>query len=132
VPVAAPVSPSASPITAPVAESSPAVPVAAPEAVAPAPKKADMPVVDLTVKRQWNVRPGTTLRGALEQWSKDADVVLNWSTAYDYPIANAFYFEGTFGEAVDAILSSYGSEHPAPKGRLYPNLPDGPSVLMIN
>lgn len=90
------------------------------------------PVVDMGVKSKWEARPGSTLRQVLESWCKRAHVELSWTTAYDYPVNNAFYFEGTYGEAVDSLLSSYGGEHPAPKGRLYPNLPDGPSVLMIN
>lgn len=113
-----------------------ATPVPPPAVTPPVARSVDsgrgVPVVDLTVKRQWNARSGSTLRQVLEGWCKESNVELNWSTAYDYPINNAFYFEGTYGEAVDSLLSSYGGETPAPKGRLYPNLPDGPSVLMIN
>ena len=88
--------------------------------------------MDLNATRKWQARPGTTLRQTLEAWSKDTNVELNWSTPYDYPINNAFYFDGKFTQAVDSLLSSYGGENPSPKGRLYPNLPEGPSVLMIN
>lgn len=115
------------PVFAPTYPPTPAEPMAAPVA-----QKSALPVVDLTVVRKWQARPGMTLRDALAQWSQEASVELSWSTAYDYPINNAFYFEGNYGEAVDSLLSSYGSENPAPKGRLYPNLPDGPSVLMVN
>lgn len=97
---------------------------------APEPQK--VPVVDMNKKAKWEARPGMTLRQVLEAWCKTAGVELNWSTAYDYPIDNAFYFEGNYGQAIDAILMSFGGQSPAPKGRLYPNLPDGPSVLMIN
>ena len=107
-------------------------PDTAPAPIIAQPSSAALPVVDLTVVRKWEAKPGVTLRDALGQWSRDANVELNWSTAYDYPINNAFYFEGNYGEAVDSLLSSYGGENPAPKGRLYPNLPDGPSVLMVN
>ncbi len=99
--------------------------------VAPQDKK-PLPVVDLKSHQKWSARPGTTLRDTLESWAKIAGTEVNWSTPYDYPINNAFYFEGNFSDAVDSLLSSYGGESPAPKGRLYPNLPDGPSVLMIN
>lgn len=110
----------------------PVAPVIEPTPVPQVVSKRGMPVVDLTVKRKWEARPGSTLREVLDQWSREANVDLNWSTAYDYPVSSAFYFEGTYGEAVDSLLSSYGGESPAPKGRLYPNQPDGPSVLMIN
>lgn len=88
--------------------------------------------MDMKSNRKWQARPGTTLRQTLEAWSKESNVELNWSTPYDYPINNAFYFDGEFTQAVDALLTSYGRETPSPKGRLYPNLPEGPSVLMIN
>lgn len=88
--------------------------------------------MDLKAVRKWQARPGTTLRETLESWSKESNVELNWSTPYDYPINNAFYFDGEFTQAVDSLLSSYRSENPSPKGRLYPNLPEGPSVLMID
>lgn len=88
--------------------------------------------MDVKATRKWEARPGTTLRQTLESWTKDANVELSWSTPYDYPISNAFYFDGDFAQAVDSLLSSYGGENPSPKGRLYPNLPEGPSVLMVN
>lgn len=100
------------------------------------PQSAETPsprgIVSMEASRKWEARPGKTLRETLDQWCKESNVVLKWMTAYDYPINNAFYFNGTYGEAVDSLLSSYGGESPAPRGRLYPNLPDGPSVLMVN
>jgi hypothetical protein len=91
-----------------------------------------MTAMDMKSTRKWQARPGTTLRQTLEAWTKESNVELNWSTPYDYPINNAFYFDGQFTQAVDSLLSSYGGENPSPKGRLYPNLPEGPSVLMVN
>ncbi len=90
------------------------------------------PVVDMNKRDKWEARSGETVRQALEAWAKVAKVELQWSTAYDYPIQSGFYFEGNFAEAVDSLLSAYKDEPKPPKGRLYPNLPDGPSVLMIN
>lgn len=100
-------------------------------AAKPDPSRAFL-AMDLKAVRKWQARPGTTLRETLESWSKESNVELNWSTPYDYPINNAFYFDGEFTHAVDSLLSSYRSENPSPKGRLYPNLPEGPSVLMID
>lgn len=91
-----------------------------------------MTAMDLKATRKWQARPGATLRQTLESWAKEANVEVSWSTPYDYPINNAFYFDGQFSQAVDSLLSSYGGESPSPKGRLYPNLPEGPSVLMVN
>lgn len=115
-------------------ESSPTASPSSPEsllAAKPDPSRAFL-AMDLKAVRKWQARPGTTLRETLESWSKESNVELNWSTPYDYPINNAFYFDGEFTQAVDSLLSSYRSENPSPKGRLYPNLPEGPSVLMID
>jgi len=91
-----------------------------------------IPVMDVKITSKWEARPGVTLRQTLESWAKQSNVELNWSTPYDYPVNNAFYFSGSFSDAVQSLLSTYGGGKPSPKGRLYPNLPDGPSVLMIN
>lgn len=89
-------------------------------------------VVDMDSHSKWQARPGSTLHQVIEIWSKQANVDLQWLSPYDYPINNAFVHEGTFNEAIASLLSSYASESPRPRGRLYPNAPDGPSVLMIN
>ena len=108
----------------------PPVPVAT--APTPAPSSATLPVIDLSAVKSWEARPGMTLRSTLESWSKTANVELSWSTAYDYPVNTAFHFNGTFHQAIDALIASYHTENPAPKGFLYPNLPKGPSVLLVN
>jgi hypothetical protein len=90
------------------------------------------PVVDIHNRRRWEAQPGATLRETLEKWSKSAGAELEWMTPYDYPIKNTFAFQGRFDEAVNSLLASYSREEQRPRGRLYPNLPEGPSVLMVN
>lgn len=107
-----------------------------PDTVASSPAQQEAPVraavADMTTKMTWKASPGSTLREVLEGWSKSAKVELQWMTPYDYPINNTFMYEGTFQEALSSILSSYSRENPKPRGKLYPNAPTGPSVLMIN
>lgn len=93
---------------------------------------AEVPVIKATMNKNWVARPGSTLREVIESWSKTAGVEVQWMSPYDYPINNAFNFDGTFDKAVASLLSQYSRETPRPRGRLYPNLPAGPSVLMIN
>lgn len=95
-------------------------------------KDGKMPVVDMTHRRQWEAAPGRTLRETLEDWSGKAGAELEWMSPYDYPVDHAFAYEGTFNDAVESILALYSREDQRPRGRLYPNLPSGPSVLMIN
>ncbi|HNS44648.1 MAG TPA: TcpQ domain-containing protein, partial [Alphaproteobacteria bacterium] len=99
------------------------------------PKKAvespAVPVMNTTLTREWAARPGTTLRQTIEDWGKIASVETEWRSPYDYPIDNPFSFNGTFDKAVESILSQYSAEKQPPRGRLYTNLPTGPSVLMV-
>ena len=94
--------------------------------------EAKAPVVDIQNRRRWEAQPGSTLRETLEKWAKSAGAELEWMTPYDYPIKNTFAFQGRFDEAVNSLLASYSREEQRPRGRLYPNLPEGPSVLMVN
>lgn len=96
------------------------------------PRKGEAPVVDVQSSRRWEASPGKTLRETLEGWSAIAGAEVEWMSPYDYPVDHAFVYEGKFDTAVDSILSLYSREQQRPRGRLYPNLPTGPSVLMIN
>lgn len=95
-------------------------------------EKPSVPVMKIGITRTWQGRPGYTLKEVVGDWSKLANVELEWQSPYDYPINSSFNYEGTFEEAVRNLLSQYSRETPRPRGRLYPNLPTGPSVLMIN
>lgn len=107
-----------------------AAPVATVATAAPSAKGA--PVVDIQTSRRWEANPGKTLRETLEGWSATAGADIEWMSPYDYPVDHAFVYEGKFDAAVDSILSLYSREQQRPRGKLYPNLPTGPSVLMIN
>ncbi len=113
------------------------MPAGAPVAITPAAETKSapapiVPVIEGNLVKDWTARPGYTLKEVMEDWGKVAKVDVEWSSPYDYPINNAFLFKGTYEEAVKGLLSQYSRETPRPRGRLYPNLPEGPSVLMIN
>ena len=108
------------------AEPQPIVATAEPE------QSNEIPVIKASMNRNWKARPGSTLRDVIEKWGRSAGVDVEWQSPYDYPINNAFNHDGTFEEAVTTLLNQYSRETPRPRGRLYPNLPTGPSVLMIN
>ncbi len=109
----------------------PTVAQAQPAAAQPAPA-VDVPVIQSGLVKTWTARPGYTLKEVMEDWGKISKVEVEWNSPYDYPINNAYLFKGTYEEAVKGLLSQYTRETPRPRGRLYPNLPQGPSVLMIN
>ncbi|PZP57321.1 MAG: hypothetical protein DI586_00635 [Micavibrio aeruginosavorus] len=89
------------------------------------------PVIDMSKKGHWTANPGQGLRETLQNWSGNANVELAWQGAKDMPISSEFSYDGTFDQAVDALLSLYSGGANEPKGKLYPNLPEGPSVLLI-
>lgn len=88
-------------------------------------------IVDLQTRKTWSARSGMSLRDALQSWARQAGVRLEWQSNFNYPVGAVFNFEGTFDQAVDSLLSLYGDDQNPPKGKLYPNQPTGPSVLVI-
>lgn len=85
----------------------------------------------LTSNTTWTAPRNSTLRGILEDWSERVGVELYWASEYDYPIKSAVSIQGTFEEAVQTLLKGLTESRPRPLGRLHPNLPDGPAVLVI-
>ncbi len=88
-------------------------------------------VMDPKQKGLWEAPRGMTLRAILTEWSLKAGVELFWSSDFDYPVGSELHINGTFEEAVQTLLSGLRDAQPRPIGRLHPNLPDGPSVLVI-
>jgi hypothetical protein len=79
----------------------------------------------------WQAEQGSSLKQVLDQWAGMAGVTVVWNTPYDYALPSRVKMHGTFANAVTNALMSYGSSDPRPLGRLHPNLPTGPSVLVI-
>lgn len=86
---------------------------------------------DLLANSTWTAPRNSTLRSILEDWSKRADVELYWASEYDYPVQSGVSLNGTFEEAVQVLLKGLYDSKPRPMGRLHPNLPNGPAVLVI-
>lgn len=79
----------------------------------------------------WEATAGSSLKQVLQDWSGRASVQLYWKSVYDYPLNSAFKVQGTYPQAVEALLSAYTTSTPSPVGTLHPNLPYGPSVLIV-
>lgn len=96
----------------------------------------DAPVVqDVTAnpyeKNFWQAEQGDSLRNVLQTWADEAGVQLFWVPMTDYRLVNSVRLDGSFTDAVTQVLSAYGENGPRPVGRLHPNLPAGPAVLII-
>ncbi len=152
-PISSPSSVPDSEISKAVAPSAPA-PMAAPAMAAPLPLKAgaalpspspsaaiaaapkdEIPAYphkfDASATRDWSADAGSTLRSVLSRWSREAGVQLYWSSEYDYPLQADVMLNGTYEKAVSTLLDGMRDAQPRPLGRLHPNPPDGPAVLII-
>ncbi|QQG36440.1 MAG: TcpQ domain-containing protein [Micavibrio aeruginosavorus] len=88
-------------------------------------------VLDPFEIRFWQAKRDQNLRDVLMSWAGNAGVEVIWDSGYDYKLPHAISMHGTFPEAVTKIFSLYGDTEPRPQGRLHPNLPKGPSVLLV-
>lgn len=88
-------------------------------------------VMDPYDVRFWQAEKGDSLKNVLSTWSDSAGVELYWVSAEDYVLPEAIRLHGNYTEALSSLLSSYGDLAKRPQGRLHPNLPTGPSVLII-
>jgi hypothetical protein len=79
----------------------------------------------------WAASRNSTLRAILEDWTSRAGVELYWASEYDYPIQTAVKIDGSFENAVQILLKGLSESKPRPMARLHPNLPEGPSVLVV-
>lgn len=113
----------------PVAMSAPPAPIMG--AMAQGYMEARTTSADLMSTTTWTAPRGSTLRSILESWAGRAGVEVYWASEYDYPIQGAVSLQGTFEEAVQTLLKGLADSKPRPLGRLHPNLPNGPAVLVI-
>lgn len=132
--------PEALPPTLPVDAPAPMVaemhddPATAPMSLTTAPDETvvqDVTAVDPYVMNFWQAEQGDSLRNVLQTWADEAGVQLFWVPVGDYKLAGPVRLEGSFTDAVTQVLSAYGEDGPRPVGRLHPNLPSGPAVLII-
>lgn len=78
----------------------------------------------------WNGQKGDTLRDTLKNWSDSAGVELYWSIDYDYRLKKNVELDGTYDQAVAALLDQFAEVRPQPYGQLHQGK-DGPRVLVV-
>ncbi len=79
----------------------------------------------------WTAEKGSSLRQTLLKWTEEASVELQWASDFDYPLQSGVRLKGTFEQAVETLMAGLMEAQPRPLGRLHPNYPDGPAVLVI-
>ena len=103
-------------------------PALIPVAYNPAPKIASDPLEI----HYWQAEKDMSLRATLMQWGAMTGTQIHWNSPYDYRIPYTVQTHATFSDAVTQILTSYEGLEPRPLGRLHPNMPHGPAVLIID
>ena len=88
-------------------------------------------VLDPYAVKSWQAKKGDSLKTVLKSWSESSGVELQWTATEDYALPEAIRLDGNYTEAITRALAAYGNADKRPLGRLHPNLPDGPSVLII-
>ncbi len=89
------------------------------------------PKFDQYAVKVWTAQTGDTLQNSLINWSKQAGVQLHWASKFDYPLQSDVVVQGTFEEAVEVLLTGLMEANPRPIGRLHPNNPEGPAILIV-
>ena len=89
------------------------------------------PVLDPFQVSFWQADSNRNLREVLTEWAEKAGVEVIWDSGYDYKLPTSLSLHGTFPEAVTKVFGLYGTTEPRPQGKLHPNLPKGPSVLLV-
>jgi hypothetical protein len=90
----------------------------------------DKKILDPLEIRFWEAKKGDELRDVLARWSAEAGVDLFWGDVPSYKLPENIQLHGTFPDAVTEALTADDGESLA--GRLHPNLPYGPSVLIVD
>lgn len=118
----APLPPPAKPLQEKLAETKPApiTPVAG----------NDMAVA-MAQSQEWTAHSGQSLRAILQDWSKQANVSLVWSSNYDYPLQTDIRIQGTYPDAVRTLLAGFSKAQPKPIGRLHKNANVGAQPVLI-
>lgn len=80
----------------------------------------------------WQAAAGENLRDVLTRWAQETGTEIYWDTSYNYDLPENVKLHGTFADAVQTVLKSYEKHGSRPVGKLYPNKPRGPAVLVIS
>ena len=103
----------------------------APTSLLPMEQTAAPDLFDQADMDHWQAQAGEGLHDVLAAWSDKAGVRLLWQVSQNYKLASTIQIRGTYPEAVTELLAAYSDARPQPQGKLYPNLPHGPSVLVV-
>jgi hypothetical protein len=86
---------------------------------------------DGQLSRIWQAKPGDSVRRILNDWSSMSGVTLYWPDTSDYVLTKSIRVNGTYADAVDAVLTSLAAIQPRPVATLHTNKGKGAPILVI-
>lgn len=86
-----------------------------------APRKTPVPDADHVVASmtRWEAQEGADIQRLLERWAADSQVELIWDNPSDYEVLEGFEIDGTFENAVQALLDQYKDNRDRPMATLH-------------
>lgn len=79
--------------------------------------------------QHWHAAPSERVTDILRDWARREGADLFWNARTDLVLNQPLRFEGSLEYAANALLSQIQGLHM--KAKLYPNLPDGPAILLV-
>ncbi len=80
---------------------------------------------------QWQAQQGGSLKDILNVWTSHKKVGLLWGVEDSYYLPRRFAFEGTFEDAIRAVLAEFQSDELRPRGKLYNDTETGKAFLLV-
>ncbi|MBI1327284.1 MAG: hypothetical protein GC136_06535 [Alphaproteobacteria bacterium] len=75
--------------------------------------------------------PGQNLSQVLSMWAQQQNIKFLWRAPRDYTVTQGVSMNASFDRAVENLMNRYQNMTPQPVATLYPNLPNGPAVLVV-
>lgn len=79
----------------------------------------------------WTAVPGERVTDVLKAWTKSQKTELFWNVQNDYTLEESFRAESSLENATIQLLNAATGGNAQFDAQVYPNLPDGPAVLLV-
>lgn len=79
----------------------------------------------------WTAAPGERVTDILKDWTARENTELFWNVKADYTLESAQKYDGSLKDAVTGLLTTVTGQAGQLEAQIYPNLPDGPAVLLV-
>ena len=79
----------------------------------------------------WTAAPGERVTDILKDWTARKNTELFWNVKADYTLESAQKYDGSLKDAVTGLLTTVTGQAGQLEAQIYPNLPDGPAVLLV-